>query len=149
MSVRTDNINRLLDATAFGHHVFDDKGFFAGCNFESAPQLELAFLFFRKDEPRAKLSRDFLSNDQPAECRRDDGAGAELAGLVGECAAEFFDDGHLLEREGALKVLAAVQSAAKDEMAFEQRAGVAENLENFVLCHASSFRFQVSSFKPD
>jgi hypothetical protein len=34
-------------------------------------------------------------------------------------------------------------------MAFEQRAGVAENLENFVLCHRTSFEFQVSSFKPD
>jgi hypothetical protein len=34
-------------------------------------------------------------------------------------------------------------------MAFEQRAGVMENLENFVLCHRTSFKFQVSSFKPD
>jgi hypothetical protein len=39
-----------------------------------------------------------------------------------------------------------VQSAAQDEMAFEQRAGVAENLENFVLCHRTSFKFRVSSF---
>jgi hypothetical protein len=61
--------------------------------------------------------------------------------------AEFFDDGHLLEREGALKVLAAVQSAAENEMAFEQRAAVAENLENFVLCHGMSFKFQVFKFK--
>ena len=55
--------------------------------------------------------------------------------FAGERRAEFFDDGHLLEREGALKKLAAVQSAAEDEMAFEQRAGVAENLQNFVLRH--------------
>ena len=52
-----------------------------------------------------------------------------------ERRAEFFDDGHLLERERALKKLAAVQPAAKDKMAFEQRAAVAENLQDFVLCH--------------
>ena len=46
-----------------------------------------------------------------------------------------------------MKVLAAVQSAAQDEMAFEQRAAVAKNLENFVLGHQASFKFQVSSFK--
>jgi hypothetical protein len=62
---------------------------------------------------------------------------------------DFFDDGHLLEREGALKVLAAVQAAAENEMAFEQRAAVAEDLENFVLCHELSFKFQLPSFKPD
>jgi hypothetical protein len=42
-----------------------------------------------------------------------------------------------------------VQSAAQDEMAFEQRATVTENLENFVLGHGGSVKFQVSSFKPD
>ena len=65
--------------------------------------------------------------------------------LAASARAEFFDDGHLLEREGALKELAAVQSAAQDEMAFEQRAAVAENLENFVLCHG--VEFQVSGLK--
>ena len=61
--------------------------------------------------------------------------------------AEFFDNRHLLKRERALKELPAVQAAAEDKCPFEQCAGVAENLENFVLCHAggvSSFRFEVS-----
>jgi hypothetical protein len=53
-----------------------------------------------------------------------------------------------LEREGALKVLAAVQAAAENEMAIEQRAAVSENPENFVLRHGMSFKFQVPSFKP-
>ena len=60
---------------------------------------------------------------------------------------DFFDDGHLLQRERALKVLAAVQAAAENEMAFEQRAAVVENLEDFVLCHRWSFKFRASSFK--
>ncbi len=54
---------------------------------------------------------------------------------------------HLLEREGALKVLAAVQSAAEDEMPFEQRAGVAENLEDFGLCLGPSFKWRARGDK--
>ena len=53
----------------------------------------------------------------------------------GEFSAEFFDDGHLLESKGALKKLAAVEATAKDKMTFEQRAGVAENLEDVVVGH--------------
>ena len=62
--------------------------------------------------------------------------------------AEFFDDGHLLEGQRALKKLPAVQPAAENEMAFEQRAGVAENLENFVLCHGAKFNSNAPSSKP-
>ena len=146
-AVRADDVNRLLHAAALGHNILDDEDFFAGRDFESAPQHQLAILFFRKNKPRAKLPRDFLADDQSAERGRDDGDGAERAGLVRQRAADFFDNGHLLEREGALKVLAAVQAAAEDEMAFEQRATVAENLEDFVLCHRRSFKFSVFSFK--
>jgi hypothetical protein len=53
----------------------------------------------------------------------------------------------LLEREGTLKVLTAMQSAAQDEMAFEQRAGVVENLENFVLGHRTNVNSKVQSSK--
>jgi hypothetical protein len=40
-----------------------------------------------------------------------------------------------------------VQTAAEDEMAFEQRAAVAENFQNVVLRHGGSFKFWISSFK--
>jgi hypothetical protein len=51
----------------------------------------------------------------------------------------------LLERERTLKELAAVQAAAEDEVAFEQRTAVAKNFQDFVLCH--ELEFQVSGFK--
>jgi hypothetical protein len=72
-----------------------------------------------------------------------------MANAVCEHAAEPFDDGHLLEREGALEKLPAVQTAAQNEMAFKQRAAVAENLQHFVFCHRASFTFHVSRFKSD
>ena len=67
--------------------------------------------------------------------------------LRASCRAEFFDDGHLLQGERALEVLPAVQTAAKEEMPFEQRASVAENLQHLVLSSCgqssgSSFKFQ-------
>ena len=145
--LRADDVNRLLHAAAFGHDILDDENFFAGRNFETAPQNEFALLFFHEDEAHAKLPRDFLADDESAHRRRDDGDRAERFDFCRERRAEFFDGGHLLERERALEKLPAVQTAAEDEMAFEQRAAVAENLENLILCHRRSFKFSVFSFK--
>jgi hypothetical protein len=71
-----------------------------------------------------------------------------MAEFIGQCAADFFDDGHLLEGERALEVLAAVESASENEMAFQERAGVAEYLQDFVFghrqeCQVSGAKFQV------
>jgi hypothetical protein len=41
----------------------------------------------------------------------------------------------LLKGQGALKILTAVESAAKDEMAFQERAGIAKNLQHFIFGH--------------
>ena len=43
--------------------------------------------------------------------------------------------GHLLESEGALEKLAAVQATAQNEMTFEEGAAVAKNLQSFIFCH--------------
>jgi len=53
----------------------------------------------------------------------------------------------LLERERTLKVLAAVQTAAQNEMAFKQRAGVAENLQDLILRHHVDFMPKTKSSK--
>ena len=47
-AVRADNVNCFLHATALGHDVLDDENFFAGRDFESAPQDQLAVLLFRE-----------------------------------------------------------------------------------------------------
>ena len=134
-AVGADDVNRLLHAAALGHDILDDENFLTRRNLEATAENQLAFLFFHKNKPPAELPRDFLANDESAHRRRDDGDGTERFELGRERRAEFFDGGHLLEREGTLEKLPAVQTAAEDEMAFEQRAAVAENLENFVLRH--------------
>ena len=65
----------------------------------------------------------------------DDRDSTELVHLHGQCGAETFDDRHLLEGKRALEELPAVQSAAEDEMALQQRAGLAEQLQRFLIRH--------------
>jgi len=134
-----NNFNRFLDPPTFGDDILNDENFFAAIHLEAAPQDQFAVLLLRKNKTQAKLPRHFLTDDQAADRGRDHGHGTEMAGFCCQCRAEFFDDGHLLQGEGALKELAAVQSAAENEMPFEQRAAVAENLENFILRHGWSF----------
>jgi len=47
-AVRADDVHGLLHAAALGHDVLDDEDFFAGRNFESAPQHEPASSFSEK-----------------------------------------------------------------------------------------------------
>jgi hypothetical protein len=62
-----------------------------------------------------------------------------MTNFLSQRAADFFHDGHLLQSQRTLEELAAVQTAAQNKMAFEQRAGIAENLENFVFRHGREF----------
>ena len=136
-AVSADNIKRLLDATALGHDILDDENLFARRNLEATPQNQFTFLLFDKDEAQAELPRDFLTDYQSTHRRRNYRDCTEWLEFCRQSRAEFFNDGHLLQREGALEELAAVQTAAQDKMSFEQRARVAENLENFVLSHGA------------
>ena len=139
-AVSADNIYGLLHAAPFGHDVFDHENFLAGSNFESASQGQFAFFFLDKDEAKAELAGYFLAEHQPAHGRRNDGGGAQVPDFPREFAAEFFDGRHLLQREGALEILAAVQAAAENEMAFQKRAAVAEDLENLGFSHGLRLR---------
>jgi len=133
--VLADDLQSFLDASAFGDHIFDDEDFFARRNFESATEGEFAFLLFDENEPDTKLASDFLAKNEAAHGGRNNGGSAEVADLGGEFSTEFFDDGHFLKGEGALEELSAVEPAAKDKVAFKQRARVAEDLENVAVGH--------------
>jgi hypothetical protein len=132
-----NDVNRFLDATAFGDDVFYDDQAFAGSDFESPSEDEFPFFFLDENEPAPELSGNFLAEHESAHGWGDDSGGTEVAEFVGERVAEFFDDWHLLEGESALEILAAVEAAAENEMAFKQRAGIAEHLEDFIAGHAA------------
>src|SRR6185503_12441340 len=109
-----------------------------GGDLEAPTQDQFAFFLFNEDEARAKLPRDFLTDDQSAHRRRNHGGRAERTHFGRQRGAEPLDDGHLLKRKGALEKLPAVQAAAEDEVAFEQRAGLAEKLKGVVVRHGGA-----------
>jgi hypothetical protein len=134
-----DDLDGLLHATALGDDVLDDEDLLAGNDLEPTPQGEPAVLFLGEDEADAELAGDFLADNKAAHGRGNHGDSVEAADLVGEGLTEPFDGGHVLEGEGALEVLPTVEAAAQDEMAFQQRAGVAEDLQGFSARHGASF----------
>ena len=81
------------------------------------------------------MAGDLLADDEAAHGGGNDGGRAEVADFGGEFSAELFDDRHLLQSNGALKELAAVESAAENEVALKKRAGVAEDLEDVFVSH--------------
>jgi hypothetical protein len=134
-----DNIDGFLHAPAFGHHVFDHQHFFIGCDFESAPQDQFAFFLFGEDEAKTQLAGDLLADDQSAQGGRDDRGRAQAAHLGRQRAAQAFDDRHFLQGQRALEILAAVQAAAENEMPFQQRARLAENLQCLFARHPALY----------
>jgi hypothetical protein len=50
----------------------------------------------------------------------------------------------VLERQRALKELTAMQPAAEDEVAFEQRAALPENCEYLFGCHGQNSKARVA-----
>jgi hypothetical protein len=130
------DIECFLHAATFGNHVLYDQDGFTGLDFESAAQDELAVFFLNKNEAHTQLAGDFLAKDEAAHSRRDDRLHAEVFHLFGKFPAKAFDVRHVLEREGALKILAAVQTATEHKVPFKQRARFPKNLQYFRLCHA-------------
>ena len=81
------------------------------------------------------MPRHFLADHQAAHGGGHHGHRTQRFQLGGQRRAEQFHVGHMLEGEGALEKLAAVQPAAEDEVAFEQRAALPENREYLFGCH--------------
>lgn len=132
----SNNINGFLHATALGDDVLHNQHLFARHELESSTEDQFTVLLFDEDKPNAQLSCNFLTDDEPPHRGGNDGLNAEIAHLFSECRPQFFHRRHLFQRFGALEKLAAVQAAAENEMAFEQSAGFAEDMECFILCHA-------------
>ena len=103
--VGADDVEGFLDTPAFGDDVLDDQQAFSRLDLESTAQDEFSLLLFHEDEAALQLPRDFLSDDQSAHGRRDDGLDVESGSFRREGGPEALHDGHLLQRLGALEEL--------------------------------------------
>jgi menaquinol-cytochrome c reductase iron-sulfur subunit len=142
-----NDLNGLLDPAAFGNDVLHDEAALAWSQLKPSSEHETAFLLLSKDEPASQLAGDLLANDESAHRRCDDGLDFQRAHPVCKGGAESLDDGHLLEGQGALEELPAMESAAQDEVAFEQCTGAAKEVEGFRRCHRAEARRGVGGNK--
>lgn len=112
-----DQVDGLLDASALGDHVFSDEDLFARLERESTAEQEVGvFVLFGEDGLDAQGARDFLTDDDAADGRCDDGVDFDVFPLGSEFSAESGRDEGVLENECALEVLFAVEAASELEM---------------------------------
>ena len=127
------DVECLLDAPAACDHILDHQHALAGGDFKISPQHQPVVFLFDKDETFAELAGDFLPDHQTAHRRGQH----HVAGRAGEFWEEEFDQSRdlveVLADLGTLEKVAAVQPATEYEVAVEQRAGFAENGEDFFL----------------
>ena len=132
-AVVTDDLDGFLDAAATGDDILGDDEALAGSDLKTPAQDESAVaVFFHEDVFFAQMAGDFLADDDAADGRGDDGCRFEGFELFGEHSADLGGDGGILQQQGALEKLTTVKTAAKDEVPVEERAGFAEEIEDFV-----------------
>jgi hypothetical protein len=107
----------------------------AGAILNPPTQDELTFFLFGEDMGFSRLRAYFVANDDSTEGRGDHGSGVDPAQLIRESAADSGRNRRVLQQQGALEKLAAVQAAAQEEMTVEEGVRAAEKVEDLVGCH--------------
>jgi len=127
-AVIANDLNGLLDATAPGDDVFGDDEFLAGRDGEAAEDESAIAVFFDEDVAFAEMAGDFLANNDASDGGRNDGGGIRCVRreLVGQQTANLGGDGSILQEQGTLEKLAAVQAGTKNEVSVEQSTRLAE-----------------------
>jgi hypothetical protein len=131
-AMRQDDVDRLLHAAAAGDDVFGYDKSLVRRDLKTASQDQAARLFFRKNVAFSQRAADFLADNDSAQGRGYHRVALKFAQFVRETAANFRGDIGVLEKQGALEKLPAVQAGAQHEMAVKQRAGLAKKGKQLV-----------------
>src|SRR3954452_8660248 len=119
-AVSPNNIDRLLDPAAAGDNIFRHDEPLVRANLETAAQDQPARFFLHKNMPLSKGAADFLAHDNPAERRRNHGVAFKISQFIRETSADVRSGIRVLEEQGTLKKLAAMQTGAENEMTVQQ-----------------------------
>ena len=106
-----------------------------GAQREATPQRQPAVLPLGEDRAHAERARHLVADHDAAERRGEDRRRAEPASAGAERVAERRRVARMLEHERALQVPGAVQTRRQTEVAFEQGAGLAEQMQELVVGH--------------
>ena len=129
-----NNVDRFLDASAASDDVLGDDKPLVRPDLKTAPQGEPSGFFFDEDVPSAEGAPNFLANDDSAEGRRNDCIALNAPQFIRQSPANSSGDVGVLKEQRALEELPAVEARSQNEMAVEQRAGLAKKREQ-ILAH--------------
>src|SRR5262249_46325569 len=125
----TDDIDCFLNTAAARHHILHDDEFFVRRNLKTAAQGKFAFVLFDKDVAFAEGTPDFLADNNSPESWGDDRVTIKFPQFIGELSAHLRSDVGVLQEDRTLEILAAMQARAQNEVAIQQRTGLAEKRE--------------------
>ena len=145
-AMRLDDVDGFLHAAAAGNDVFGHDEPLVRRDLKSAAQHQDARFFLRENVPLAERAADFLSNKDATEGRGDHRIALKIAQFVRETAANFRGDLCVLQEQGALEKLPAMQPGAQNEMAIEERARLAEERKQ-VVAHLGNARALACPFR--
>ena len=133
-AVRAHDIDGFLHAAAASDDIFGNDETLVRPDLKTAAQDQSARLLFDEDMSFAQRSSNFLSNDDSAKGRGDNGVAFDVTQFVGQPSADVRGDVGVLKQDRALKELPAMQAGAQYEMTVQERAGFSEEREQ-VLAH--------------
>jgi len=104
------NLDHFTNGPARGDDILTHQDSFTFSNLETAPKLHRAILPLREQCAGSKLSPDFLPDDDPTECRRNDNLDLMCLEVIGNLAAQELHMLWILQDLRTLKVLIAVET---------------------------------------
>jgi hypothetical protein len=131
-AMRSHNVDCLLHPPSSGDHIFRYDKPLVRRDLESTPQHQTSRIFLREDVPLPESSAHLVANDDSTQGRRDHRVAFDAAQFFREPCADLRGDARVLQEQGALKELPAMQARAQDEMPIEERAGLAEERKQIV-----------------
>lgn len=114
-----DDVEDFANGTARRHDVFDDDDAIVRVEGEAATERRDAVFFFDEDGFRSELTREFVTEHDPADGGADDDRRRERAEPFGEIARDGFDERGIFEDAKFLDEAITVSARGESEVTFE------------------------------
>ena len=128
------DVHGFLDPSAARYDVFGYDEPLVRPDLKTATQNKSARFFVDKNVAPPEGAPDFLAHNNSTEGRRNDCIAFNAPQFIRQSPANFSGDVGVLKEQRALEKLPAVEARSQNEMAVEQRAGLAEKRKQ-ILAH--------------
>ena len=125
--------NDLLDRTTGGYHILNDKDSFIGKHLQPPSDLHRAVFSFGENRTNTQRSSDFRSDNNAADCRRNDNLDFIVFEMSCNFSCEKLQILRILEHAGTLEIVGTVEAGGQLKMTFQQSFCFPEDAENFLV----------------